>query len=97
MRVEFTRPALRQLDAIDSYIRERNPRAAAALADAMEAAVRRIVAFPAIGRRQDEPGVRKVVVRPGRYVIYYRAVLDIEVVRILAICHPAQRRPYRDA
>jgi plasmid stabilization system protein ParE len=52
--------------------------------------------FPAIGRLQNVEGVRKLVTRKYRYVVYYMIDEGAEEIVILTIQHPARRREYRD-
>ena len=52
--------------------------------------------FPAIGRLQNVEGVRKLVTRKYRYVVYYMIDEGAEEIVILTIKHPARRREYQD-
>jgi len=52
--------------------------------------------FPAIGRLQNVEGVRKLVTRKYRYVVYYIIDEGAEEIVILTIQHPARRREYQD-
>ncbi len=97
MKVEFTPAALAQLAGISAYLRERDPGWAARVAASIEAAVQTIAAHPYTGRRQEVETVRKKVVTSSGHLIFYTVLADEELVRILAVVHSAQRRPFSDA
>jgi len=97
VRVEFTRRALIQIGIIVEYIREHNPRAAARVADAVEAAAQMLGEHPNSGRRQDVAGVRKAVVPGYGYLLFYTVDAEAGAVRIFGVVHPAMERPYNDA
>ena len=71
MRVVYTRSAIADIDHIASYVAERNPRAAVAVVDAIEATVVRIGHFPLSAPATDEPAVRMAPAGRYRYVIFY--------------------------
>jgi plasmid stabilization system protein ParE len=47
--------------------------------------------FPHVGRQQNVEGVRKLVTRRYRYLVYYTADDEAEEIIILAIEHPHER------
>jgi toxin ParE1/3/4 len=49
-----------------------------------------------MGRRQTVEGVRKIVTRRYRYLVYYRFDATAGEVVILSIQHPVRRREYAD-
>ena len=91
MSVAFAPEAVEDLAAAVEYLRERNPRAAAATADAVFAAVDRLAAHefegPESELRTTGERVRSWPVRP--YRIYYRR--DGENLIVLRIYHSARR------
>ncbi|HEY3910998.1 MAG TPA: type II toxin-antitoxin system RelE/ParE family toxin [Stellaceae bacterium] len=97
MRLRFTPRATRDLAEIAGYLRKRNPAAALAVRDAILRSLQTLLLFPAIGRRQNIQGVRKLVTRKYPYLIYYTVAEDEEEVVILAIRHAARSREYSDA
>jgi toxin ParE1/3/4 len=92
MRVIYARSALADIDQISSYVRERNPRAAVSVADAIEATVARIGMFPFSAPASDEPDVRMAPAGRYSYLIFY-TVTDDEVL-ILRVIHAARMRPW---
>jgi toxin ParE1/3/4 len=85
-RIRWTTEAADQLEAIVSHIREKNPEAAHAVAQAILDRVGELQSFPGIGRPGEKKGTRELVSSP--YVIVYR--LHKDVAEILHIWHGAQ-------
>ena len=71
-----------------------NLTAAKRVGGAIEAYFRLIANFPRSGRAQDVPRVRKGVIQPWGYLVYYR--VDEDAVVVLTVQHPARARPYSD-
>lgn len=94
MRIRFTRQAVGDLERIAAYLTAHNPRAAKRVRTAILASIAVLRRFPAAGRAQTTEGVRKLVARKYRYLIYYR--VEDDAVAILSIQHPAQEREYQD-
>ena len=96
MKLRFTLRAAQDLAAIAAYIREQNPAAALRVRAAILESLQSLVLFPRIGRQQKVEGVRKLVTRRDRYLVYYTADEQAEEVVILAIQHPAHDREHSD-
>jgi toxin ParE1/3/4 len=84
--VRWTPPAADQLEAIVRRIREDNPEAARATAQAILDRIANLETFPSIGRPGERKGTRELVA--GSYVIVYRQISG--VAEILHIWHGAQ-------
>jgi toxin ParE1/3/4 len=97
MKVRLTPQAIADLASIADYIRERNPAAAIRVRDAIFESLERLVLFPRRGRRQDMPGVRRLVTRRYPYLVYYEIDAAADEVSILAIRRPAREREHEDA
>lgn len=96
MRLRYTPRATRDLAEIAEFLQARNPAAALAIRAAILRSLQNLFLFPAIGRRQNVEGVRKLVTRRYRYLIYYTIDEDRAEITILTIQHPSRRRPYSD-
>lgn len=96
MRLRLTRRATSDLGDIADYVRERNPPAATRVRAVIIESLRDLLLFPRIGRRQTVEGVRKIVTRRYRYLIYYRIEEATEEVVVLTIQHPARQRENAD-
>jgi len=82
---------------IADYIRARNPAGALRVRGAILESLQNLVAWPEIGRRQTEEGVRKLVTRKYPYLIYYKIDAAADEIVVLTIQHPARQRQYEDA
>jgi plasmid stabilization system protein ParE len=96
MRLRFTPRAIANIEAIGDYIRQRNPAAALRIRAAIYESVENLILFPRAGRRQKTEGVRKIVTRKYRYIVYYTIDEDAGEIVILNVKHPAQRREHED-
>lgn len=97
MKLHFTRQAKDDLENIADYVHQQNPEAALRVRDAIIDSLRTLVLFPRIGRRQKVTGVRKVLTRRYRYLVYYIVDDSAEEIVILTIQHPARKRQHSDA
>lgn len=98
MRIEWLPIAERNRDSQLAYIGERNPWAAIDIGDAIDAAVRRLVDHPRMGRPGRIKRTRELVVRTRElvvvgtpFVIAYR--VEPGAVVVLRLFHGAQRWP----
>lgn len=96
MKLRYTLRAAADIDAIGSYLLERNPAGAARVRHALHVTIDLIVAHPNAGRQQTTPKVRKLPLRRYPYVIYYTADPTRDEIVILTVRHTARRRRYRD-
>jgi toxin ParE1/3/4 len=97
MKLHFTRQAKDDLESIADYIHQQNPEAALRVRDSIIDSLRTLVLFPGIGRRQKVAGVRKILTRRYRYLVYYTVDDSAEEIVILTIQHPARKRQRSDA
>jgi toxin ParE1/3/4 len=91
VKVEWLLVAARDRENQLTYVGERNPRAAIEIGDAVEAAVRRLLDHPRVGRLGRVHGTRELVVGGTPYLIIYR--VESDAVVILRLLHGAQRWP----
>lgn len=97
MRLRLTSRAARELANAIAYIEEKNPAAALRVLRAVERACELARDSPEIGRRQGQLGIRKLVVRPYPYLLYYRYEPPSQEVVILNVKHASRVRTYADA
>lgn len=93
MRVEWLPQAERNRQSQLAYIAERNPSAAIAVGDLIEAAVARLADPPEIAPPGRVRGARELVVTGTPYVVVYRVERAAAV--ILRLLHGAQLWPPR--
>jgi toxin ParE1/3/4 len=91
VRVEWLPAAKENRESQLDYIGERDPGAAIAMGDAIEAAFRNLADYPQIGRPGRVPGSRELVVGGTPFIIAY--CLEPDSIVILRLMHGAQRRP----
>ncbi|HYA81180.1 MAG TPA: type II toxin-antitoxin system RelE/ParE family toxin [Methylocystis sp.] len=91
MKLRWTTPALRDLEAIGDYIAQDNPAAAARVVTSILDHAEMLVRHPHIGRPGRVPETRELVVANTPYIAPYRVRGD--VVQILAVLHGARRWP----
>ncbi len=88
MRIEWTDPAIADLDAIERYISRDSPPFAKAFVAKIFQSIEDILKYPNIGRRQPDlgPGIREIILQ--KYRVIYRT--EVERILILAIIHGAR-------
>jgi len=89
MIIRWTPTALRDLEALHSYITRDEPTAADAAVEKMLTGIEALSQHPEMGRGGRVPGTRESVAPP--FVIAYR--VRRAAVEILAIIHGARRWP----
>jgi plasmid stabilization system protein ParE len=97
--LEYSERALGDLEAIADYFREiGEPDAGEMILARIFATGENIGRLPLIGRRQDIPGVRKIVATHTSYLIYYSVDDASGDVVILTVQHARLgARPFDDA
>jgi toxin ParE1/3/4 len=91
MKVRFTESAQNDLQELLARIATDNAAAAAAVSLAIKEATARLSLFPRIGAETDQAGIFMKIVRPYRYLIFYR--IDHNTVVVRNVRHPARKRP----
>ena len=84
MTVRYTRPALADLDEILTYIEARSPQGARRVQARIRAVIDLLVRHPLIGRRTDDPAIRRMLASPFPYLIFHEVT---EAVIIHALRH----------
>jgi toxin ParE1/3/4 len=90
VKVRYTRRALRQLAEILDYIDARSPQGADNVKRRLHAVINLLADHPNSGRLTNRNDIRRAVVRPYPYVIFYRP--DSTGIVVHGIRH-AERRP----
>jgi toxin ParE1/3/4 len=89
VRLRYTRSAAEELDQVLSYIEGRSSEGARHVKARVQAVIDLIASYPESGQLTSTPGLRRVVVHPYPYLIFY-AAKDDEVV-IHGVRHAARR------
>jgi len=88
VRLRYTLPALADLSAALDYIAIQSPQGARRVQACIKAITDLLPLHPYIGRRTNDPAIRRAVATPYPYLIFYE-VTDSEVI-IHAIRHGAR-------
>jgi addiction module RelE/StbE family toxin len=91
MRVVWTAPALRELEAIGDYIGRESPHAATRVVNRILDRVDALTDQPETGRPGRIAGTRELVVTDTPFVVPYR--LHEDRIEILSVFHGARRWP----
>ena len=88
MRLRYTLPALADLTAILDYIAARSPQGAQRVQARIKALTDLLPLHPYIGRRTNDPPIRRMTATPYPYLIFYE-ITETEII-IHAIRHAAR-------
>ncbi len=91
MNIVWSPMARTDLRHIEACIAERNPPAAANVAQAILAGVEGLRRFPGIGRPGRVPDTRELVISNTPYIVPYRVIS--KTIDIIAAIHGARRWP----
>ena len=90
-KLEWTLPALADLEAAFLYIFDDNPSAARGVRDRIRQSTERLADFPESGRPGRREGTRELVIPGLPYIIVYR--IRGERVQLLRVLHTSRRWP----
>jgi len=93
VKVNWTRPALRELDALSDYIARDNPLAALRIVQRIREQTGHLAEVPHIGREGRVPNTRELVVTHTPYIVVYR--VHDERIDVLSVIHGARKWPGR--
>jgi len=88
VRLRYTRPALADLSAILDYIAAHSPQGARRVQARIKALTDLLLQYPHIGRRTNDPAIRRMTITPYPYLVFYEAT-ESEII-IHAVRHAAR-------
>lgn len=88
MKLRYTLPALADLDAVLDYIAVHSPQGARRVQARIQALTDLLLLHPNIGRRTDDPAIRRLTVTPYPFLVFYEAT-ESEII-IHAVRHAAR-------
>jgi toxin ParE1/3/4 len=91
MFVNWTSPAVRDLEAIADYIREDNPSAAFRVVQQLYESIESLAIFPNRGRAGRVTDTRELVLSPLPYIAVYKVIPG--EVRIVSVRHTSREWP----
>jgi toxin ParE1/3/4 len=71
LRLRYTLPALADLGAILDYVAAHSPHSARRVQARIRAMTDLLLLYPHIGRRTNDPTIRRMAVTPHPYLIFY--------------------------
>ena len=88
MRLRYTLPALADLTAILDFTAAHSPQGAKRVQVRIQALIDLLLLHPRIGTRTDNPDIRRLIISPYPYVVFYEAT-ESEII-IHAVRHSAR-------
>ena len=88
VRLRYTLPALADLSAILDYIAAHSPQGARRVQARIQALTDLLLLYPHIGRRTNDPAIRRMTTTPHPYLVFYEAT-ETEII-IHAVRHAAR-------
>ena len=88
MRLRYTLPALADLRAILDYIAAHSPQGARRVQARIKALTDLLLLYPNIGRRTNDPAIRRMSISPYPYLVFYEPT-ETEII-IHAVRHAAR-------
>ena len=88
MRLRYTLPALADLSAILDYIAAHSPQGARRVQARIKALTDLLLQHPHIGRRTNDPAIRRMTMTPYPYLVFYETT-ETEII-IHAVRHAAR-------
>jgi plasmid stabilization system protein ParE len=88
VRLRYTLPALADLNAILDYIAAHSPQGARRVQARIKALTDLLLLHPHIGRRTNDPAIRRMPMTPYPYLVFYEAT-ETEII-IHAVRHAAR-------
>jgi plasmid stabilization system protein ParE len=88
VRLRYTAPALADLAAVLDYISAESPQGAKRVQSRIGSIIHLLTTHPRIGRRTDDPAVRRLTTSPYPYLVFYEIGEDEIIVH--AIRHAAR-------
>jgi len=88
VRLRYTQPALADLSAILDYIAAHSPQGARRVQARIKALTDLLLQHPHIGRRTNDPTIRRMRTTPYPYLVFYEAT-ETEII-IHAVRHAAR-------
>jgi plasmid stabilization system protein ParE len=88
VRLRYTAPALADLASVLDHIAAQSPQGAERVQARIRSIIDLLTAHPRIGRRTDDPAVRRLTTSPYPYLVFYEIGSD-EII-IHAVRHAAR-------
>jgi toxin ParE1/3/4 len=81
VKLRFTKRAVRQIGNIIDTIAQESPEGARRVRERMQSITTLLIEHPHIGQQTDVAGVRRMLVSPYPYLVFYRVTEDAVIVQ----------------
>jgi addiction module RelE/StbE family toxin len=81
VKLRFTKRAVRQIEEIIDAITLESPQGARRVRERMQSITTLLIEHPQIGQQTDVAGIRRMLVSPYPYLIFYRVTEDAVIVQ----------------
>lgn len=88
MRLRYTVPALADLESVLDYVAAHSPHGARRVQVRIQSVIDLLLHHPRVGRRTEDPSIRRMTASPYPYLIFYE-IADDELI-IHAVRHAAR-------
>ena len=88
MKLRYTLPALADIGAILDYIAAQSPQGARRVQARIQALIDLLLQHPQIGRRTNDPAIRRMTTTPYPYLVFYEATESKIIIH--AVRHAAR-------
>ena len=95
MKITYAPQALRDIDEILAYIRERSSQGARSVSIAIEYRIHLCALNPHAGSKTDEPNVCRRALGKYNYAIFYRTLADDSGIEVARVIHGARIKNLR--
>lgn len=89
MRLRYTPRALAELEQVLSYLMQRSPQGARSVQSRIQEVIDLLTLHPHLGQVTRRRGIRRVVIFPYPYLVFYR--VDADEIVILGVRHSARK------
>ena len=96
MKIAYSPRAIRDLRNISAYLKPRSLLGPNNVRVAILTSIYQLSIFPDAGAPQNTQGVRKIITRKYRYLIYYTIDHGADEILVITIQHVAQQREFTE-
>jgi toxin ParE1/3/4 len=90
LRIRYTRRALADLEVALDNISSRSPKGAQSVQSRIQTFIELLADYPLIGARTDDPTIRRLLISPYPYLVFYEVLGDEIIVH--AVRHGSRDR-----
>jgi toxin ParE1/3/4 len=81
VKLRFTKRGVRQIEEIIDAIAQESPQGARRVRERMQSITTLLIEHPHIGQQTDVAGIRRMLVSPYPYLVFYRVAEDAVIIQ----------------